>query len=160
MQYKDAPNSPWLGDQGYDQSKRAGAALDAFTNLVQGTTAQLRAGPITNFDAVVTDLRNFHKKVINLWATEKKVSGSEAEKKSAENILTEKFRSHYQAVNVEHLTADTPAGERRLELRATGAQTGPQRLHADLDYIYACIEEARQVVRDRLQASAESRSAP
>jgi hypothetical protein len=158
LKYDDPPNSPWLHEQGHGTDNRAGAAISQFTVLVDAAIVQIRQGRPSDFDAMVTSLRDFHKQIVNVWAVDKKRSGTADEKRSAANISLEKNRPHYQAVNVEHLVPEKPVGERRIELRSVGGQQNPDALHHDLDYIYERIEVALQSVRDRLADSAEKRN--
>jgi hypothetical protein len=180
--YIDAPNSPWLADQGLGADKSKGAALAGLTSLVTRLDGEIARGEKT-FDAVTTELESFHATVLNLWAdtaseetAPKAPSGGGGNKagmkayreakvaydkrqKDAANVLANP--DHYQAVNVQHLVPGaTPKKEaaRRMELRAIGAQTDAQRLKADLQYIYAVLERARQKVDATVSARRDARA--
>jgi hypothetical protein len=178
--YIDAPNAPWLAGQGLGADARAGAALTGFTSLVTRLEGEIARGE-TTLDAITTRLRDFHASVLNLWANtasqevapkapgggdkggmkayrEAKVAYDKRQKDAA-NVLANP--GHYQAVNVEHLVpGTTPKKEaaRRIELRAIGAQTDPQRLKNDLQYIYAVLERARATVDSRMSARRDARA--
>jgi hypothetical protein len=162
--YDDAPNSPWLREQGTSTNKAKGQALTAYIALVTNLQQQINTGGIT-FEDVTRRLRDFHATTVNLWADdiiethktaspkEKKLDEYKEQHQNALNVTANP--SHYQAVNIEHITPDTDATKRRMELRAIGAQASPERLGRDLNYIYALIDEVR---RDVLQQVSTRRS--
>lgn len=169
--YVDAPNAPWLADQGVQGDRTRGAALREFGTLVAGLKVQLEQGRIQIGD-VAQQLNTFHTQLVNPWATDAKThkkptksdfKGSKnaneqleaalreysKEQTQADNVLA--HPGHYQAVNVEHLAA-ADASTRRLELRAIGAQTSFQNLLQHLAYIYGRITAARSAVESALDA--------
>ncbi|MEA2220199.1 MAG: hypothetical protein QOJ35_2825, partial [Solirubrobacteraceae bacterium] len=151
--YVDEPNSPWLKDQGFEANTTKGKALDRFRELVTDLEREIALGAVT-FDEITVRLRDFHTRVLNLWANARKDSNNETEKKQARDVLVTKDRPHYQAVNVEHLvkprlTADED--RRRIELRAIGAQPSTDRLAQDLAFVYERIERAQAAVLDKVE---------
>jgi hypothetical protein len=178
--YIDAPNSPWLADQGLGADKSKGAALTGFKSVVTRLEGEIGRGE-RSFDAVTTELENFHATVLNLWAdtasqetAPKAPSGGDKggqrsfrtakaaydkRQKDAANVLANP--DHYQAVNVQHLVPGTTQKKedaRRIELRAIGAQTDAQRLKGDLQYIYAVLERARLKVDTQVSARRDARA--
>jgi len=167
--YVDAPNSPWLADQGFATDPGKGGGQRAFATLVAGLQQQLAAGEIAT-DEVAVRLNTFHTQLVNLWATQtkdkpapKKGAGKGAaakfasdknawdkEQERADNVIANP--QHYQAVNVEHLAPTVKASKRRIELRAIGAQGSYEDLVADLRYLYARIEQARRQVNANVSA--------
>jgi hypothetical protein len=167
--YVDAPNSPWLADQGFVTDTGKGGGQRAFATLVGRLQQQLAAGEIAT-DEVAVQLNTFHTQLVNLWATQtkatpapKKGTGKTAGTKfasdknvwdkaqeRADNVLA--HPEHYQAVNVEHIAPTVKASKRRIELRAIGAQESYENLVADLRYIYARIEQARKEVSANVSA--------
>ena len=167
--YVDAPNSPWLADQGFSTDPGRGGGQRAFAALVARLQQELAAGEIAT-DEVAIQLNTFHTQLVNLWATQtkarpapKKGTGRGAaakfaadknawdkEQERADNVLA--HPEHYQAVNVEHLAPTVKASKRRIELRAIGAQGSYENLVEDLRYIYARIAQARKEVSENVSA--------
>ena len=167
--YVDAPNSPWLADQGFVTDPGKGGGQRQFAALVARLQQQLAAGEIAT-DEVAVQLNTFHTQLVNLWATQtkakpapKKGTGKSAaakfatdknawdkEQERADNVIA--HPEHYQAVNVEHIAPTVKASKRRIELRAIGAQGSYEDLVDDLRYIYARIAQARKDVSENVSA--------
>ncbi|WP_443033941.1 eCIS core domain-containing protein [Streptomyces sp. CA2R106] len=132
----DKVNSPWLSDLAFKPNAAQGAAnpLQGLQTLVSELIAEAQEGRL-NIAGAAQRLQQFDARLTNPAVAANDPRGA--------HILSE--MSHYQAINTEHAGAEGSAA--RLELRDVPAQTGLERLNADLERIKAMVMRVRTAVR-------------
>lgn len=139
---KDVENAPWTGDL----PQTRGDHLADVETLLDDILANARQGNV-DLPEAVRQLQN-HMAQLPLHA--------QASQRLRDKVASHpEDRSHYQAVNLEHMDSATE-GNRRVEFRDIQAQSGYDQLLRDLGYIGRMLQDVRGEVaidqRNRLDA--------
>ncbi|MFD9896011.1 DnaJ domain-containing protein, partial [Amycolatopsis sp. NPDC059027] len=138
---EDPVNTPWLNDLRMRDSEGGGNALEAFQVKVEELLADVRAGH-RDMSAVVDELTGFNEKLVNSAVED---IGKNADTKTQVAVVKSR-PSHYQATNVEHMTAGDPS-HHRLELRDIPAQRNRAELLDHIRHVFDRLQNVRSEVR-------------